>query len=247
MTIGIYKIENVLNHKIYIGQSVHIEKRWQEHCRPSTMSVIGTAIKKYGKENFSFQILEECDVEKLDERENYYIDFYNSLTPNGYNIAININGKNIIFSNYSQDIFNLIIKDIKETELSFEEIAKKYDLDKSMIYYLNRGDYKTIPNESYPLRQVKDMRKKHYYCIDCGKEIKQNATRCVECSHKMAYKCEHPDRNTLKALIKEKSFTELAKFYGVSDKTISKWCKSYNLPYRKKDIKKFTDQEWEKI
>ena len=60
MTIGIYKIENLVNHKVYIGQSIHIEKRWQEHCRPSADSAIAKAIRKYGKENFSFQILEEC-------------------------------------------------------------------------------------------------------------------------------------------------------------------------------------------
>ena len=55
--IGIYKIENLLTHKIYVGQSIHIETRWQEHCRPSSDSVISRAIRKYGKENFSFEIL----------------------------------------------------------------------------------------------------------------------------------------------------------------------------------------------
>ena len=52
--IGIYKIENLINHKVYIGQSIHIERRWKEHCANSTSSVISKAIKKYGKENFSF-------------------------------------------------------------------------------------------------------------------------------------------------------------------------------------------------
>jgi group I intron endonuclease len=54
MTTGIYKIENLINHKCYIGQSIHIERRWQEHCQSSAKSCIANAIKKYGKTNFSF-------------------------------------------------------------------------------------------------------------------------------------------------------------------------------------------------
>ena len=46
---GIYKIENLINHKVYIGQSKHIERRWAEHCHPSAKSLISKAIKKYGK------------------------------------------------------------------------------------------------------------------------------------------------------------------------------------------------------
>lgn len=49
MSMGIYKIENLINHKIYIGQSIHIEKRWKEHCQFSSESLIGKAIHKYGK------------------------------------------------------------------------------------------------------------------------------------------------------------------------------------------------------
>lgn len=44
MSIGIYKIENLINGKKYIGQSIHIEKRWQEHCQVSSKSLIGKAI-----------------------------------------------------------------------------------------------------------------------------------------------------------------------------------------------------------
>ena len=40
---------------------------------------------------------------------------------------------------------------------------------------------------------------------------------------------------------------EIAKEYGVSDKAISKWCERYNLPFRKRDINKITDEDWKKI
>ena len=62
MSIGIYKIENLINHKVYIGQSIEIEKRWQKHLSAKDDFVIHRALQKYGKENFSFQIIEECDL-----------------------------------------------------------------------------------------------------------------------------------------------------------------------------------------
>lgn len=88
MSIGIYKIENLINHKIYIGQSIEIEKRWQKHLNAKDNFVIHKALQKYGKENFSFQIIEECDLLDLDNKEQYWINYYNSLIPNGYNMIL---------------------------------------------------------------------------------------------------------------------------------------------------------------
>lgn len=247
MSIGIYKIENLLNHKVYIGQSLHIEKRWQEHCRPSKNSVISNAIKKYGKNNFSFQIVEECDPSQLDEREVYYIQFYNSLTPNGYNIKTTLDNRVQVFKNYDIEVFGNIINDIKNSSLSFQEIADKYSLDLSMIYYLNHGTYHTIPGEVYPLRPVKDFSKKHWYCIDCGKEIAKGSTRCVECSRIASRKVDRPNRDELKNLIRCTPFTKIGEQYGVTDNAIRRWCKTYNLPFRTRDIKKCSDEDWSKI
>lgn len=71
---GIYKITNKINGKFYIGQSVDIKRRFIEHKTPhGTMTSIKLAIKKYGKENFLFEVIEECKVEELDEREVYWI------------------------------------------------------------------------------------------------------------------------------------------------------------------------------
>ena len=50
-------------------------------------------------------------------------------------------------------------------------------------------------------------------------------------------KVERPNKEELEALIKEKPFTRIAEQYGVSDKAITKWCKYYGLPHRKKDIR----------
>lgn len=87
MTCGIYKIENLINGKIYIGQSIEIEQRWKKHLTANDNFLIHKALRKYGKENFSFTILEECSLSSLDDREKYWINKYNSITPNGYNMV----------------------------------------------------------------------------------------------------------------------------------------------------------------
>ena len=90
--IGIYKIENLINGKIYIGQSTNISQRWKAHRnRPfnenseSYDCPLYRAIRKYGIENFSFVVLEETTKEELNEKEKNWIASYNSNNPeNGY-------------------------------------------------------------------------------------------------------------------------------------------------------------------
>ena len=247
MSIGIYKIENLVNHKIYIGQSLHIEKRWQEHCQINASSLVGKAIQKYGKQNFSFQILEECEEEKLNEREEFYIHYYKSLVPNGYNIEDKNNGKSSYFLNYSKETLLQIVNDIKFSDLTFKEISSKYGLDLSMIYYLNRGDYHSLSNEKYPLRKTKDFSKKVHTCIDCGVEITKGSERCIQCAHKRQRRSERPSREELKSLIRNESFVTIGKIFGVSDNSIRKWCIDYNLPHKKNEIKKISNDDWNKI
>ena len=82
--IGIYKITNKLSGKTYIGQSNDIERRFKEHKYKKDIPV-EIAIQKYGIENFIFEILEECSIDELDEKEKYYINLYNTYRGNGYN------------------------------------------------------------------------------------------------------------------------------------------------------------------
>lgn len=89
----IYIIRNRINNKVYVGQTkVSIKLRFQNHlsaARHGKDYVIGKAIRKYGEENFYVELLEECLASELNEREKYWIDFYNSTNNKfGYNMSI---------------------------------------------------------------------------------------------------------------------------------------------------------------
>lgn len=88
-----------------------------------------------------------------------------------------------------------------------------------------------------------------YYCKKCNKEISKNSNSglCFECSSKLKRVCERPSREELKKLIRTTPFTKIGEQYGVSDKAITKWCISENLPSRKKDINSYSEEEWNKI
>lgn len=82
----IYIITNLINDKKYIGQtSRSVKRRFDEHVWRHGQ-VIDKAIDKYGKENFKYDILEECNIDILDEREEYWIAKYDTYEGEGYNI-----------------------------------------------------------------------------------------------------------------------------------------------------------------
>lgn len=86
--IGIYKITNKVNNKCYIGQSVHIETRFEEHKRCMDNKPLYKAFKKYGIENFDFEVVEECIAEQLNDKEIFYIKHFKSSTDEwGYNLT----------------------------------------------------------------------------------------------------------------------------------------------------------------
>lgn len=82
--VGIYKITKKSNGKSYIGQSNDIKRRINEHQSKNDLA-IDKAIQKYGIKAFTYEILEECTLDKLDEKEVYWIAYYNTYKGFGYN------------------------------------------------------------------------------------------------------------------------------------------------------------------
>lgn len=106
MKSGIYSIINLKNNKKYVGSSVNTHKRLTQHFwllknNNHDNIFLQNSYNKYGKEFFVHEILEECSVELLSERENYYINHFNTLDSTfGFNLSLtNIHRTNIVNKN----------------------------------------------------------------------------------------------------------------------------------------------------
>ena len=160
MKKDIYIIKNNINNKVYIGQSVNASERWKKHLsdvKNRQCQMIHKAMQKYGVENFYYEILER-QIENYDEREQYWIKYYNSLAPNGYNVSpggqgsgAGLESPNCLIAN--QEVLNEIINLIQNSTLSFQAIAKKYSICPDTVSAINlgRGGYHNS-NFKYPLR-----------------------------------------------------------------------------------------------
>ena len=79
---GIYKITNLENQKCYVGQAANIADRWKQHIKRGvgaetpTRNKLYPAMIEFGPENFTFEIIEECERARLDEREDYWQDYF---------------------------------------------------------------------------------------------------------------------------------------------------------------------------
>lgn len=119
----IYIIKNDLNNKVYIGKTnFSITKRWIEHLKDSKRRrnekrPLYNAINKYGENHFWIEQLEECSVEKSNEREIYWIDVFDSFK-NGYNATRGGDGKTYL--NYKK-----ILSLYDTTRMTAPEIAKE--------------------------------------------------------------------------------------------------------------------------
>lgn len=161
MKKALYKITNLINSKIYIGQSIHPNKRWIEHCQHAkakdTNSPIHSAIRKYGKENFSFEILEWS--ENYNQREQELILQYKSLVPNGYNVLDGSSnnpvmlGENHPRNTLSQFVINQIFDELEKNKISDVDIAKKFNTTPKIVADINNGITHIKPNIKYPIRK----------------------------------------------------------------------------------------------
>lgn len=160
----IYKITNLINNKIYIGQTNNPNRRWKEHCNSNSGCIkLRNAIKKYGSENFIFEII-EGPIINYDEREKYWITQYNSINE-GYNIAEGgqtgpiFKGEESFFCLYSDSMVFNICKDLIENKKYIKDIAEEYGVSSSYVSDLNAGKCRKFPELIYPLRKSENITK----------------------------------------------------------------------------------------
>ena len=123
MTCGIYCITNLINGKQYVGQSVDIEKRMNEHIHSDSNSKIHQAIMKYGVKNFRFEPLIRCSPEELDEQEVKFIRLLNTYE-NGYNQTRG--GQHHVFNiEYNYETYSELKMKIQEKNDAISDIKQK--------------------------------------------------------------------------------------------------------------------------
>lgn len=164
---GIYKID-FPNGKSYVGQSLDIKKRVQEHNQRAKkgrkdreIQLCEYAIKKYGEVE-EFWILEKVNQNDLDEREKYWIAFYDTLNRDkGYNLLDHgdVSGRRG-FDNSNckleEEIVNKVIQYIIDNpDKSLRLIGEKFNLSPSVMCKINQTGY-GLPQYCYPLRESFD-------------------------------------------------------------------------------------------
>lgn len=157
--------------KSYIGQTVYDRKTREKNSKGSGYigcTAFYQAIQYYGFENFSYDILEECEDSLLDEKERYYISLYNTRTPNGYNIKEGGNDT----SSWSKKVYQFTRegKFIKEFS-SLTEAAREVGCNISSISEVCLGRKKTCKNFQWSFtpeerKPIKKARNKTVYQFD---------------------------------------------------------------------------------
>ena len=130
----IYKITNTINSKSYIGQTIqNVKERFYQHCATKCSKAVSNmaihrAIKKYGKSNFTVEVIEEVESTNLNDRERYWIRYYDSYN-NGYNSTEGGQDGIKLFKNLDTES---IVREYKSGK-SLREIGRLFNVDKQTI------------------------------------------------------------------------------------------------------------------
>ena len=143
---GIYLIYNLANQRVYVGQSKNVRRRLTGHrsllnnCKHGNQ-YLQNAFNKYGKDKFVFRSVEYCEVENLTEKEEYWIEQFNSMNPNrGYNLS-----RAKTHGGHSEETRAKIGKGHKGKIISEEQRAKMKESHKGKIH---SEEHRTKTSES---------------------------------------------------------------------------------------------------
>lgn len=246
--------------KVYIGQSTNINKRWMAHksdaFNPGSDAYdypLYKAIRKYGLNNFRFEVLEECLIEQLDEKEISFIKQYNAHGTGGYNQ--DDGGWSAIHGKLNFDDVAQIHKLLSERKMTMRKIAEQYNVHYNTIKTINNGTAWVVDGVDYPIRKtpvsLSELRayangdamyipakRRTFTCPICGNIIvSEKAKMCKTCDEKRQRKVVcRPSALELAKLVKENGFTRVGQQFEVDGNTIKKWCKSYGIPHKLQEL-----------
>lgn len=164
----IYKITNKINDKVYIGYTSRTpDRRFYEHTWEAEnridedSSCLHKAMNKYGINSFTIEVIEEFSEDEKDwqELEKFYIQQYNSLVPNGYNILIGGDKPPVRYGDknnktkLSDEKLQELYMDLRDTTIPYQTLSEKYGLSLSQLGRINNGTARFHPEETYPIRK----------------------------------------------------------------------------------------------
>ena len=249
----IYKITNKINNKIYIGQTKKtIEQRFQEHLKKAkihTNRYLYDAMNKYGYDNFIVSQIEECNNNKLDEREIYWIAYYQSNNKKyGYNMTAGGGGGDTWTNNPH--------KAEMSKKLSQTQKGKKHKMSNEWKWNISKSnkEKKTIQIDKDELKQdiknfmsIEDICKKYHlsrktFYNKCKEYFNATPTeiRGDKLTHSNTMKINLDKEQLHQLLLQEKSLEEMANFFNVSKETVRRNIIQYygkNLKDVRKDVK----------
>lgn len=168
--IGIYKITNKKTGKSYIGQSNDIERRFKEHQTVGEKSRIPVdiAIQKYGKNSFTYEIIELCSISQLNDKEEYWIKYYNTFKK-GYNCNSGGNQSSIGENNGRAKLTEDDVKIIRQAYAKHYRQKDIYELFKDKISFNHFQNVWSGKCWSNIMPEVFTIENKKYYIYNNSK------------------------------------------------------------------------------
>lgn len=159
---------------VYVGQTKNLKKRHYQHIHESMNnsknceynSVLARGMRKNGADNYELLVLEECPIDKLDEREKYWIDYYNTFY-DGYNCTLGGQGVSG-YSLYGDDTIEEIANLLKNSSHTMKAIAEYTNTSLTTVCLINQGECRQdiLKNYNFPIRErVVDKQIKKFWSI----------------------------------------------------------------------------------
>lgn len=260
----IYLIVNLVNGKMYVGQTVQtLTERFKQHAKSD--SVIGKVIRKYGRKNFRIEVIDECETrEQLNEREKFWIAFFDCKTPKGYNCTDGGDGgwsytaealAKFSVSHRDETAYKNLIREMDKRQLTYTALSKLMGISQPALSMKLRDGLPWTESDIAKLVEIFGLTAEYLLARDDGKLPLMPASRSGENNY--FFGMHHTDENRMKFsennradtpyknLISEMdkryiSYRNLAVLLGISQVNISRKMRG-ERNFTRKDIAKLVE------